>query len=92
MKIKMYGRTPDGEVVREGAEIFEGENALEIVQAMMAPHLASGQSETAFMRARLAKIGESGYKRPSAPIPACAVFLPFCGIAVRQKMSVFRNR
>lgn len=76
MKIKMYGMTPDGEIVRDDAEVFEGRNAREIVQAMMtATPMANGQTEAAFMGDVLARIGQAGYKLPAEPIPACEDFL-----------------
>ncbi len=76
MKIKMYGMAPDGEIVRDDAEVFEGSDAQEIVQAMMATTpLANGQTEAAFMRDVLARIGHPGHKLPTEPIPACEAFL-----------------
>jgi len=76
MKIKMYGMAPDGEIVRDDAEVFEGKNAQEIVQAMMAATpMANGQPEAAFMGDVLARIGQPGYKLPTEPIPACEAFL-----------------
>ena len=76
MKIKMYGVAPDGEIVRDDVELFEGENAREIVQAMMAatPE-ANGQTEAAFMGDVLARIGMPGYQLPDDPGAACEAFL-----------------
>lgn len=76
MKIKMYGMAPDGEIVRDDAEVFEGSDAQEIVQAMMAATpMANGQTEAVFMGDVLARIGHPGYKLPTEPISACETFL-----------------
>ncbi len=76
MKIKMYGMAPDGEIVRDDVELFEGENAREIVQVMMAATpVANGQTEAAFMGDVLARIGKPGYKLPDDPSAACEAFL-----------------
>lgn len=76
MKIKMYGMVPDGEILRDDAEIFEGRDAQEIVQAMMvATPMTNGQMEAAFMGDALARIGLAGYNFPSESIPACEDFL-----------------
>ena len=63
MKIKMYGMAPDGEIVRDDAEVIEGRDAREIVQAMMADTpMAHGQPERAFIGDVLARIGMLGYQ------------------------------
>ena len=76
MKIKMYGVAPDGEIVRDDVELFEGKNAREVVQAMMAATpMANGQTETAFIGDVLARIGMPGYQLPDDPGAACEAFL-----------------
>ena len=76
MKIKMNGMAPDGAIVRDDAEVIEGRDALEIVQAMMAATpMANGQPERAFIGDVLARIGMPGHKLPDDPGEACEAFL-----------------
>lgn len=76
MKIKMNGMAPDGAIVRDDAEVIEGKDAREIVQAMMAATpMANGLPETAFIGDVLARIGTLGYQLPDDPGEACEAFL-----------------